>query len=171
MNERDEHGEVALNYAVTKSSSLEIVKCLLDRGAMNLRDALTNATPLMNAALYGEVELVEAFHGYCSDLEWIESKELLGAAFAGLIFRRENRIKMVQYLTEAFALRKLKNLPKESTEQPSDIFEHRTECLTLEEFNELISWNSIDALRLETIRIHQRLLGDESNDYQYVLRL
>ena len=170
LNERDENGQVALYYAV-KSGSRETVKCLLDNGALNLRDTLRNVTPLMRAALYGQVELVEVFHGHCSDLEWIEGKELLGATFAGWIRKLENRNKTVQYLTEAFALRKLKNLPKEPSEQPSDMFEHRTECLTLEEFNELIGRNSIDALRLETIRIHQRLLGDQSNDYHYVLRL
>ena len=170
LNERDENGQVALYYAV-KSGSRETVKCLLDNGALNLRDALRNVTPLMRAALYGQVELVEVFHGHCSDLEWIEGRELLGATFAGWIQNLENRNKTVQYLTEAFALRKLKNIPKESIEQPSDIFEHQTECLTLEEFNELINRNSIDALRLETVRIQQRLLGDQSKDYHYVLHL
>jgi ankyrin repeat protein len=171
LNERDENGEVALHYAVTKSVSLEIVKYLLDRGAMNMHDTSRNATPLMQAVLRGHVELIEPFRAYCSDLEWIECKELLGATFTGLISSQDNPNKTVQYLREAFALRKLKNLPKELIEQSSDLFEHRRECVTVEEFNQLLDSNRIDALRIETIRIFQRLLGDKSDDYIDTLRV
>ena len=168
LNERDENGQVALYYAV-RSGCEEIVRYLLARGALNLRDTLKKITPLMRAALFGQVELVEAFHGKCTDLEWIEGKELLAANFAGWIPKLENLHRTIQYLTEAFALRKLNNLPKTPLEQTSILFAHRTECATLEEFTELISADYPDALRVETIRIHQRLLGDQSEDYHYVL--
>jgi hypothetical protein len=169
LNERDEDGDTALHYAV-KSNVREIVKYLLDHGALNLPCTLTKITPLMRAALCGQIEVFETFHGHCSDLEWIEGKELLGASFAGWIPELENRNKTVQYLTEALALRRLKNLPKERIEQPLDFLERRTECATLEEFNQLVNSNSIDAFHVETILIYQRLLGDLSYRYQYVLR-
>ncbi|CAF1595078.1 unnamed protein product [Adineta ricciae] len=169
VNDEDENGQTALYYAV-RSGSCEIVKCLLENGATNFRDKLRNVTPLMRAALYGEVELVEAFHGYCSDLEWIEAKELLGGTFGGCVARLENLSKTKKYLTEAFQLRLSKNIPKVLSSPPLEIFDFCSECCTLEEFNELIHSNSKEKLHIETIRVHQRLLGDKSNDYHHVLR-
>ena len=102
LNERDENGSTALHYTV-KSNVREIVKYLLDHGALILPRTSTKITPLIQSALYGQVDIFEAFHGHCSDLEWIEGKELLGASFAGWIPKLENRNKTVQYLTEALA--------------------------------------------------------------------
>lgn len=169
INEEDENGQTALYYAV-KSSSYDIVKYLLENGAKNTRDKLRNVTPLMRAALYGEINLVEIFHGYCSDLEWIEAKELLGATYGGCIARLENLNKSIEYITEAFQLRLKKNLPKILKNRPIEIFDFRSECVTIEEFNQLIKLNSKDNLSIETILIHQRLLGSTSNDYHHVLR-
>jgi ankyrin repeat protein len=169
INAEDENGQTALYYAI-KSGSTDIVKFLLDNGALNIRDKLRHVTPLMRAALYGEIDLVEVFHGYCSDLEWIEAKELLGATFGGCVAQFENLNKTIQYLTEAFQLRKSKNLPKILLQKPIEIFHFRSECETIEQFNQLIYSESNDELHIETIRIHQRLLGDMSNDYHHVLR-
>jgi len=169
INEQDENGQTALYYAV-KSGSDDIVKFLLENGAINIRDKLRNVTPLMRAALYGEIDLVEIFYGYCSDLEWIEGKELLGATFGGCVARFENLNKTIEYLTEAFQLRIKKNLPKILSNQSIEIFHFRSECETIEQFNQLIYSNSKEDLQIETIRIHQRLLGDMSNDYHHVLR-
>ncbi|CAF4993665.1 unnamed protein product, partial [Rotaria sp. Silwood1] len=169
INEQDENGQTALYYAV-KSCSYEIVKFLLENGAMNICDKLRKVTPLMRAALYGEINLIEAFDGYCSDLEWIEAKELLGASFGGCVAHFENLNRTVEYLAEAFQLRIQKNLPKTLSIEPSDIFNFCSECETLEQFNQLICLNSKENLHIETIRIHQRLLGDMSKDYHHVLR-
>ncbi|CAF3296898.1 unnamed protein product [Rotaria sp. Silwood2] len=169
INEQDENGQTALYYAI-KSCSYEIVKFLLENGAMNIRDNLRKVTPLMRAALYGEINLVEAFDGYCSDSEWIEAKELLGASFGGCVARFENLNKTVEYLTEAFQLRIKKNLPKILSFEHVEIYNFRSECETLEQFNQLICSNSKDNLHIETIFIHQRLLGNMSKDYHHVLR-
>lgn len=169
INEQDENGQTALYYAI-KSGSVEIVQFLLENGALNIRDKLRSVTPLMRAALYGEIELVQAFADHCSDLDWIEAKELLGATFGGCVARFENFNKTIEYLTEAFQLRERKSLPKMLSFQPNEIFQYRTECQTRDEFNQLIQSNNEDDLRIETIRIHQRLLGDRSNDYHHVLR-
>ena len=171
INEQDENGQTALYYAI-KSGSLEIVQYFLENGALNIRDKLRNVTPLMRAALYGEIELVQVFAGYCSDIDWIEGRELLGATFGGCVARFENFSKTTEYLTEAFQLRQAKNLPKiiSSSSAPNELFQYRSECQTLDEFNQLVQSANEDDLRIETIRIHQRLLGDRSNDYHHVLR-
>lgn len=169
VNERDENGQGALYYAV-KSGSVEIVTYLLEHGAKNVRDTLRHVTPLMRAALYGKIDLVQAFEGRCSDLEWIEGIELLGATFAGWIAPIEDLHKTVEYLRQAFRLRDEKNLPKVIESEPLEIFDYRSECSTLEEFNQLVALNCSNALRIESIRIHYRLLGERSNDYHYVLR-
>ncbi|CAF3747387.1 unnamed protein product [Rotaria sp. Silwood1] len=169
INEQDENGQTALYYAV-KSCSYEIVKFLLENRAMNICDKLRKVTPLMRAALYGEINLIEAFDGYCSDLEWIEAKELLGASFGGCVAHFENLNRTVEYLTEAFQLRIQKNLPKTLSIESSEIFNFCSECETFEQFNQLICLNSKENLHIETIRIHQRLLGDMSKDYHHVLR-
>ena len=77
-NEQDENGQTALYYAI-KSGSVEIVKFLLENGASNIRDTLRRVTPLMRAALYGEIDLVETFDGFCSDLEWIDAIRTIGS--------------------------------------------------------------------------------------------
>jgi hypothetical protein len=169
LNEQDENGKTALYYAV-KSGSYEIVKFLLENGAENIRDKLRQVTPLMRAALYGNIDLVEVFDGYCSDLEWIEAKELLGATFGGCVAHFENLNKTMKYLTEAFQLRKIKNLPKILSNEKIEIFNFQSECETMEQFERLISSNSEENFHIEAIRIHQRLLGDMSNDYHHVLQ-
>jgi Fem-1 family protein b len=164
INERDENGQTALYYSV-RSKSIEITKFLLEHGALNIRDKKRKVTPLMRAALFGEINLVNAFEGYCSDIEWIEAKELFATSFAGFISRIENPSKTIEYLTEAFQLRQAKNLPKQLIVEPLEILHYRRECETLEQLNQLLCSNIKDALFIETILIHQRLLGDDHVDY------
>ncbi|CAF3562034.1 unnamed protein product [Rotaria sp. Silwood1] len=168
INERDENGQTALYYAV-RSGSFEITKYLLEHGAINIRDDKRKVTPLMRAALFGETSLVDAFKDYCTDIEWIEAKELLATSFSGCISRIENLTKTIQYLTEAFELRLVKNLFKQINTEPLEILHCRRECKTLEEFNKLISSHIKDALRIEAILVHQRLLGNDQSDYHDVL--
>jgi ankyrin repeat protein len=164
INERDENDQTALYYAV-RSGSIEITKFLLEHGALNIRDNKRKITPLMRAALFGETNLVDTFKDYCSDLEWIEAKELLATSFSGCISHIENLDKSMAYLTEAFELRLAKNLPKQIITEPLEPLPDRHECKTLEEFNQFMSSNTKDALHIEVIFIHQRVLGDDQNDY------
>ena len=98
-----------------------------------------------------------------------EAKELLATSFSGCITRIENLNKTIEYLTEAFELRLTKNLPKKIIAEPLELLPNRRECLNLEEFNQLISSNTQDALQTEIIFLHQRILGDNQNDYHDVL--
>jgi ankyrin repeat protein len=168
INERDQYGKTALYHAV-KSESVEITKFLLEHGALNIRDNKRKVTPLMRAAFFGKISLVNTFEGYCSDLEWIEAKELLATYFSERISSTKNLNKMIEYLTEAFELRLAKNLPKKITVKPLEPLPYRRECETLEQFNQLVCSNTIDALHIEAIIVVQRLLGDDHNNYHDVL--
>lgn len=164
VNEQDENGQTALYYAV-RSGCTEITQYLLEHGARNLRDNKRKITPLMRAALFGDVNIMNIFEKYCSDLEWIEAKELLATSFSGCISRIENLTKTIEYITEAFQLRLLKNLPKNSTIPPLEILPSHFECQTLEEFNEMITSNFKDGIHIEMIFVHRRILGEDQNDY------
>lgn len=164
INEQDENGQTALYYAV-RSGSVEITRFLLDHGARNLRDDKRKISPLIRAALFGDANVVNIFEGYCSDLEWIEAKELLATSFSGCISRIENPKKTIEYLTEAFELRLIKNLPKSFTMEPFALLPTHSECQTLEEFNEMINSNEKDAIHIEMIFLHRRILGEDQNDY------
>jgi ankyrin repeat protein len=168
VNEQDENGQTAL-YCAVRSGSVEITKFLLENGAVNVRDNRRKVTPLLRAALYGEISLVDTFEGYCSDLEWIEAKELLATSFSGCISRIENLNTTLKYLTEAFQLRLAKNLPKQITAEPLEVFNYHRECETLEQVNQLFCSNTKDTLHIEMILIHQRLLDDDQNDYHDVI--
>jgi hypothetical protein len=168
VNEKDKDGQTALYHAV-KSDLIDVVKMLLEHGARNIRDTLRKVTPLMRAALRGKTNLVNAFYGYCSALEWIEAKELLAANLAGCLPGLQNRTEAIEHLTEAFQLRASKNLIKSITGESLELF-NRRECETLDQFNEFIRLNLTNALNIEAALIHQRLLGDMSEDYHHVLR-
>ncbi|CAF2575341.1 unnamed protein product [Rotaria sp. Silwood2] len=168
INERDENGQTALYYAV-RSGSLEITKFLLENGAFNIRDNKRKVTPLMRAALFGEINLVDTFKDYCTDIEWIEAKELLATSFSGCISRIENLSKTLEYLIEAFELRLEKNLSKQIITEPLEILHYRHECKTQEELNQLLCSNIKDALRIEAILVHQRILGNDQSDYHDVI--
>ncbi|CAF1476390.1 unnamed protein product [Adineta steineri] len=168
INEQDENGQTALYYAV-RSRSIKITKFLLEHGALNYRDIKRKVTPLMRAALFGEINLVDIFENYCSDLEWIEAKELLATSFSGCIYHIADLNKTAEYLIETFQLRKAKNLPKQITTESLEIFQYRRECQTLDEFNQLLCSNTKDALVIESILIQQRLLGDDQDDYHDII--
>ena len=164
VNEQDENGQTALYYAV-RSGSAEITQYLLEHGARNFRDNKRKITPLMRAALFGDVNMVNIFQKYCSDLEWIEANELLATSFSGCISRIENLKKTTEYITEAFELRFMKNLPKNPAIQPLEILPSHFECQTLDEFNQMLTSNTKDAIHIEMILVHRRILGEDQNDY------
>lgn len=168
INEQDKEGQTALYYAV-RSESIEIAKFLLEHGALNIRDNRRKVTPLMRAALFGNTSLVDTFEGYCSDLEWIEAIELLATFFSGCIQIIEDTNKIIEYLTKAFELRLAKNLPKIITTESLEPLICRRECETLEQFNQLINSSTNDALYIESILIHQRLLGNDQLDYHDII--
>ncbi|CAF2090659.1 unnamed protein product [Rotaria magnacalcarata] len=138
INAQDENGQTALYHAV-RSGSVEITKFLLEHVAMNIRDNKRKVTPLMRAALFGEISLVDTFKYYCTDLEWTEAKELLAASFSGCV-------------SQSFVL-----------------LQDRRECETPEQLNQLICPNKKDALRIESLLIHQRIIDHDHSDYHDVI--
>jgi Fem-1 family protein b len=169
LNQQNVRGTTALHIAV-ENQSLTITKFLISRGALNLRDISRNITPLMWAAIHGETDFVAAFDGHCSDIEWIEARELLGSAFAGCKLGIENIDVAVEYLTLAFEARATKNIPKPRSAQTLEVFMNHRECETLDDLNQLVSFGSRDAFYIEALLIQHRLLGTNSEDYHNSLR-
>ena len=165
LNQQNGNGETALHFAV-RGDSLDITKLLISRGALNLRDKTRNITPLMSAAIQGKSDFVAVFDGHCSDLEWIEARELLGSMFAGCNPIIEDRNLAIEYLTLAFEARVTKNIPKLLSTQTLKVFDNRRECETLEDLNRLISFGSREAFYMEALLIQERLLGTSSKDYR-----
>jgi len=99
----------------------------------------------------------------------LKQKNYLQQAFAGCISRIENLNKTIEYLTEAFQLRLEKNLPKKIITESLELLPNHRECESLEEFNQFISSNTKDALQIEVVFLHRRILGNDQNDYHDVL--
>jgi hypothetical protein len=169
LNEQNRLGETALHIAV-ENNSIRITKLLIHCGALNLRDKSRNITPLMWAATHGRINAVAAFDGYCSDLEWIEARELLGSSLAGCIPFIEDMDLAVEYLTLAFEARTTKNIRKLRAAQTLKVFDNRRECESLEDLNQLVSFGSREAFYIEALLIQERLLGTINKDYHDSLR-
>lgn len=169
LNQQSVEGLTALHNAV-EQGSLAITKFLISRGALNLHDKSRNITPLMWAAIHGKVDYVNAFDGHCSDVEWIEARELLGSAFAGCNPDIEDIDLAVEHLTLAFEARTTKNIPKLPSAHTLKVFNNRRECETLEDLNRLVSFGSREAFYIEALLIQERLLGTFSEDYHNSLR-
>jgi hypothetical protein len=169
LNQKDEDGETALSIAV-KNDFLEITKFLLSRGALNLCNQSKNITPLTWAAVRGKSDFVAAFDNHCSDVEWIEARELLGSAYLGCRPVMEDINSAVEYLTLAFEARATKNLPKLLPDRTIEAFNDRRECETLEDLNQLVSFGSREAFYIEGLLIQERLLSTNSKIYHDSLR-
>jgi Fem-1 family protein b len=169
LNQQDLNGQTALYIAVERRS-LKMTNFLISRGALNLREKSKNITPLMWAAIHGKTDFVAAFDGHCSDIEWIEARELLGSTFAGCKPSIEDIDLAVEYLTVAFEARATKNIPKLRSGQTLNAFDNRRECQTLADLHQLVSFGSREAFYIEALLIRQRLLGTISEDYHNSLR-
>ena len=168
LNQEDVEGRTALHSAVDHDL-LAMTQFLLDRGALNLRDKSGNVSPLMLAAVHGKVQLVSAFDGHCSQIDWIEALELLGSVFAGCLSDLEDMDRAVEYLTQAFEARVAHNLPKRRSQRTSELFNYRQECETLDDLNRLVSFGAREHFYLEALLIQERVLGTSSEFYHQSL--
>jgi len=166
-NQQSEHGRTALHNAV-ESGSDQIIKYLLEKGVPITRDTQTNLTPLLLAAKNMKLDLMNLFENFCSKIEWIEAKELVGAIYASQESANYNLDKAYQYLNEALILRIKYNLPKPISKTIEEAFDFQQECVTLNQLKE-ISQN-MNRFHIESLLILSRILGLNNNDYYYSLR-
>ncbi|CAF1282904.1 unnamed protein product [Rotaria magnacalcarata] len=167
-NEFDRDGRTALHYGMD-GDSVEVVRLLLKYGTKNISH---NAiSPLMLAALEARENLVDAFEKYCcSNMEWIEAREILGATYANIESKNYNIDKAIEHITIAYKWRIEKNLPKASPSiLPIEAFNYSQECQTLDEFNHIL-FESNTRLHIESLLIQERLLGQKNKRYRHAVR-
>ncbi|CAK7214006.1 hypothetical protein SBRCBS47491_001993 [Sporothrix bragantina] len=102
VNSAGDRGMKALNAAATKGN-VDIVKCLLDRGAdVNGLDS-TQLTPLAQAAVAGHVETVKTLLENGADAAWIGSMSRGILASTVISAKCERAVDVVQLLLQAGA--------------------------------------------------------------------
>jgi hypothetical protein len=166
-NEQSEHGKTALHNAV-ESGSVEIVQYLLEKGLQLTKDNQTNLTPLLYAAKGLNFDIINLFENYCSKIDWIEAKELIGAIYASQQSTHYHLDKAYQYLTEACILRNKFHLPKILSKNVHEIFDFEEEYQTLDQLKEI--YENVDRFHIQSLLIQDRLLGLNNTDYFYSLR-
>ncbi|CAF1361198.1 unnamed protein product [Adineta ricciae] len=167
-NEYDQDGRTPLHYAID-GGSLNAVRLLLEHGARN--SSPSPVTPLIWAALEAREDLVDAFENYCaSDVEWIEARELLGAAYANIESKNYNLTKAIENLRKAYRWRTEKSLLKVVPSFSSvSAYNHSQECQTSLEFDELLRKSNTE-LHVESLRIQERILGQKNKRYRHAIR-
>jgi Fem-1 family protein b len=166
VNECDNSGYPSLFYAV-HSGSLELVTFLLEHGARNFVATVEQMSPLLWAAEKRHPDLVDAIANHCSMLERIEAKELLGSAFVCAKHADRDLEQAFQYFYRALELRSTHNLLKTLRPTTIEIFDHRQECRTLHQLEE-IRFN-FDNMYTEALLIRERLLSCANAQYHYSL--
>ncbi|CAF1443666.1 unnamed protein product [Didymodactylos carnosus] len=151
-------GSTALHDAA-EEGHLVIVQTLLNYGAKIVKNS-DQMTPIMLAAKHQQTCIIEYFTNdtkWCSQLERIESLELLGASMTDIS-------KAYPYIYRGMQLRYFDTINPmlKHVLPPRPVFDNRTECQTLEEL-EQIRFNQ-NAMLTELLLILERILG-VSNAY------
>ncbi|CAF2535841.1 unnamed protein product [Rotaria sp. Silwood2] len=167
VNMCDNDGRPPL-YDAVNCGSLELVQFLLDHGARNFPAICDKMSPLMWAAEKRRTNLVDAISSHCSLIEQIEAKELLGSAFACADLEDRDFEEAFQHFIQALHLRSVYNLPKKLTTTTIDLFNHKQECQTIDQLNEIYSNHAL--ISIEALLIRERLLGPNNVEYRYSLR-
>jgi len=166
-NEQSEHGRTALHNAV-ESGSTQVVQYLLEKGVPLTKDVQTNLTPLLLSAKNLSLDIMNLFENFCSKIEWIEAKELVGAIYASQESTNYNLNKAYQYLNEALILRIKYNLPKMITKDVHEVFNFEEECQTIDQLKDMCQ--NVNRFHIESLLIFERILGLNNDDYYYSLR-
>ena len=152
-----EYGTTALHIAA-KCGKCGIVKLLIDNGA-SIKGNNYNVTPLMTAAAFGNVTVVNYLTALpkCTRREKIEALELLGASFTDR--GSYGMVEAYTYLKEAIAKRY--NDPDEIIDKVSmttdPAYGNKTESKTLRELENIRT--DYIALHMESLLIRERVLG------------
>ncbi len=163
INECDDEGRSSLYLAVERGS-LELVQLLLKRGARNFSTTYDQMSPLMLAAEKRRNDLVYMILPSCSYFEQIQAEELLGSAFACLEHGVCDLEKSFEHFSRAFKLRTTYQLPKTLKKSTHEVFNHRQECQTIDQLEELRS--NPDHMYIEALLIRERLLGPSNLKYR-----
>ncbi|CAF0742233.1 unnamed protein product [Adineta ricciae] len=168
VNECDDEHRSSLYLAVERGS-YELVEFLINRGARNLPIKYDRTTPLMLAAEKRRADLVNLIGSHCSIFEQIEAEELLGSAYACQEYGACNLQKTWQHLLHALQLRLAHQLPKSMQCSTHEVFQHRRECQTREQLQE-IQTNHAN-LHIEALLVRERILGPKNFKYRHSLLL
>ena len=168
INECDEEGRSPL-YEAVKCGSVELVEYLLKQGARNFRNISSQFSPLLLAAENRRTDLMEMISVHCSLLEQIEAKELLGSSFACQVGDKYDPDQALIQMSQALELRSFHQLPKTLTSPTLEIFNHRQECPTVEQLEQV--WKNTDGVRIEALLVRGRLLGSMDEEYRHSVRL
>ena len=146
---------------------LDIVRLLCAAGASPSSKNRSGQTPLMLAARYDRMHVVEYFLEHTQDVETdIHQLELVACSFilpwnsTGPI-RFVQLQRMVRLMRQAFEIRKIRNIPK-FIAPPIAAYAFHRECQTVEEFDAIQHDN--DRLYIEALIIRERLLVPEKKD-------
>ncbi|UJR32823.1 hypothetical protein I4U23_020285 [Adineta vaga] len=167
VNECTDDGRSPLYVAVDRES-LKQVLFLLNHGARNFQTINGHLTPIMLAADKRLIDFVNVISPYCSLVEQIEADEILGSSFACGEQGSINLEKCLQYFYQAMERRIKYHLPKTIKSSTIDVFNHRQECQTMDELNNLRS--DQNNIYIEALLVRERLLGSTNIKYHHSLR-
>ncbi|CAF1150915.1 unnamed protein product, partial [Didymodactylos carnosus] len=134
---------------------------LVNNGAQNTKD-IDGRSPLMKAAINDWSSIVEYLisqTSICSTSECIEALELLGVARS----IQDLQTEAFHYLFRAMKMRfEDQSAPPihKMVLAPVKAYANHVECQTIDELERL--WHNLDALRMETLVVMERLLGTKS---------
>ena len=163
INATDDDGRSSL-YDAVYCQSFPMAKYLLERGARNFRASIDQMSPLMWAAEKRLTTLADAIAPYCSILEQIEGKELLGSAFVYAPNGNHDLERALECFTEAIQRRLTHDLPKVQRTISMEVFDDRQECQTLKDL-EILRLNP-NLIYTEALLIRERLLGTSDKRYR-----
>ncbi|CAF1580476.1 unnamed protein product, partial [Didymodactylos carnosus] len=168
-NLKGNYDATALHYACERGH-LETVKLLLSKGAISTKNK-DGLTPLMNAAIQPHPAIVEYLtkEHYSEVEECIEAYELLASTYCN--DGTDNSEKTYEYLTKAMHMRYADPsapILKSVCLLPIEAYGHHMECQTVEDTVKIR--HNVDALRMETLIIRERILGEMSGTLHYSIR-
>lgn len=146
---------------------LDIVRLLCTAGACPTLKNRSGQTPLMLAARYDRMHVVEYFLEHTQDVETdIHQLELVACSFilplnsTGAV-RSVQLQRMARLMRRAFEIRKMRNISKVIA-SPIAAYAFHRECQTIEEFESI--QHDTDRLYIEALIIRERLLVPEKKD-------
>ena len=167
VNECDPKGRSCL-YDAVYCDSLPITQFLLEQGARNFPSTYDGMSPLMCAAEKRRTDIFNVISPYCSILEQIEGEELFGSALVCGNQESRDLDQAFEHFSRAFHLRALHHLPRALRSSTLEVFDHRQECQTIDQLQEIRA--DPGNMWIEGILVRERLLGPANEEYSYSIR-
>lgn len=152
-----------------ESGSLEIMKLLLERGAVMEKDSY-GMTPLMAASVAGFHNVVDYIIQLpqCTRTERVEALELLGATY---VDKKRDNMAAIEVWRKALRernCRKRRKLEKPKPKALVPAYDNAVEVCTLAELEGLIA--DPDEMRMQALLVRERVLGPAHPDTSYFIR-